>query len=85
MLGIILNFIRKFSPKPSADSLGKNPKTNASFTLIGRQEPDSVNALSIIENKQGNRLGFIEGEEKVPDDFNTMGSNEIESMFYENK
>jgi hypothetical protein len=25
------------------------------------------------------------GEGKVPDNFNSMGSSEIESMFYENK
>lgn len=30
------------------------------------------------------RLGFLAGEVSVPDDFNTMGSEEIERMFYEN-
>ena len=85
MLGIIRNFIKKFSPKPSADSLRKTPETNPSFMLIGRQETDPLNAPSVIENKQINRLGFMEGEGRVPDDFNTMGASEIESMFYDNK
>lgn len=28
------------------------------------------------------RIGFMEGEIRVPDDFNTMGQAEIEAMFY---
>jgi len=28
------------------------------------------------------RIGFMKGEIKVPDDFNTMGQDEIERMFY---
>ena len=85
MPGIIRNFIRKFSPILSADSLRKTPGTHPSFTQIGRQETDPLNAPSVIENKQINRLGFMEGEGRVPDDFNTMGASEIESMFYDNK
>ena len=27
------------------------------------------------------RIGFLEGEFSVPDDFNTMGQDEIEGMF----
>ena len=85
MLDINRNFIRQSSPKPSADSLRKTPKTNPSFPIKGRPNTDPVYAFGSIKNKRGNRLGFMEGEGKVPDDFNTMGSNEIESMFYENK
>jgi hypothetical protein len=40
-----------------------------------------VNAPSGIENKQVNRLGFMLGEGRVPDDFNTMGAKEIENLF----
>ena len=85
MLGIILNFIRKFSPKPSADSPRKTPGTHPSFTLKGRLNTDPVDALGSIENKQINRLGVTECEGRVPDDFNTMGASEIESLFNENK
>ena len=46
------------------------------------QETNSVNAPSSIENKQSDRLGFMEGEGRVPDDFNTMGTDEIEDLFF---
>jgi len=32
--------------------------------------------------KKVSRLGFLKGQLKVPDDFNTMMSDEIEKMFY---
>ena len=85
MLGIIRNFIRKILPILFTDSLRKTPGTHLSFTLKGRPNTDPVDALGIIENKQGKRLGFMLGEGRVPDDFNTMGASEIESMFYDNK
>ena len=85
MPGIIRNFIRKFSPILSADSLRKSPKTNPSFPIKGRPNTALVNVPSGIETKQRDRLGFMEGGGRVPDDFNTMGASEIESMFYDNK
>jgi hypothetical protein len=85
MLGIIRNFIRKFSLIPSADSLRKTSGTNPRISRTVRQETDHLNSPSIIESNQTNRLGFLEGEGMVSDDFNTMGLSEIESMFYENK
>jgi hypothetical protein len=85
MLGIIRNFIRKFLPNLYADSLRNTPETNPFFPMIGGQETDPVNAPGSIESKHFDRLGYIEGEGKVPDDFNTMGASEIESMFYDNK
>jgi hypothetical protein len=51
MLGIIRNFIRKFSPILSADSLRKTPETNPSFTLKWRPKTAPVNAPSGIETK----------------------------------
>ena len=81
MLGIIPNFTRKLSQILSADSLRKTTETNPSFTLIVRPNTDPVNAPSIIENNQRNRLGFMEGEGRVPDDFNTMGAKAIENLF----
>lgn len=85
MLGIIRNFIRKFSPNLSAYSLNRKPKNNSSLFAKVLQKTDPVNTPGSIENKQTNRLGFMEGEGRVPDDFNTIGSSEIENMFYENK
>jgi len=81
MLGLINNFIRKFSPILSADSLGKTPETNPFFTFQGRPNTDPINSPSGIETKQSDRLGFMEGEGKVSDDFNTMCSREIENLF----
>jgi len=40
-----------------------------------------VSALDAPTGKQVRRLGFLRGQFKVPDDFNTMGSAEIEQMF----
>jgi len=85
MPGIIRNFIRKFSLNLSTDSLRNTPETNPSFPIKGRPNTDPVYAFGSIKNKRGNRLGFMEGEGRVPDDFNTMGASEIESMFYDNK
>ena len=85
MVGIIRNFIRKLSLVLSADSLKKTPKTHPSFPIKGKPNTDPVNSPSIIENNQSNRLGFMEGQGRVPDDFNTMGASEVESMFYDNK
>ena len=81
MLGIIRNFIRKFTPNLSADSLRKTPETNPSFTLICWQKTVPLNAPSSIENKQINRLGFMKCEGRVPDDFHTMGAKKIENLF----
>lgn len=62
-------------------STSKTPETHPSLNANTRQETDPVNVPSGIENKQINRLGFMLGEGKVPDDFNTMGSKEIENLF----
>lgn len=34
------------------------------------------------EKKKPQRIGFLKGQIKVPDDFDTMGQKEIEEMFY---
>ena len=38
--------------------------------------------LDAPTDKKVQRLGFLKGQLKVPDDFNTMMSDEIEKMFY---
>jgi prevent-host-death family protein len=40
-----------------------------------------VSALDAPTGKQVRRVGFLRGQFKVPDDFNTMGGAEIEQMF----
>lgn len=38
--------------------------------------------LEAGEPKPKRRLGFLEGQFKVPDDFDTLFADEIEEMFY---
>jgi prevent-host-death family protein len=40
-----------------------------------------VIALDTPEPSQMKRFGFMAGQIKVPDDFNTMGANEIQALF----
>ncbi len=40
-----------------------------------------VSALAAPEGRQMRRLGFMRGQISVPDDFDRMGSAEIERMF----
>lgn len=41
-----------------------------------------VTALDSPEPKQLKRLGFMAGQFSVPDDFDQMGKDEIEQLFY---
>ena len=70
-----------FLAKPCFGSTSKTPETHPSLSANSRQEANPVNVPSGIENKQINRLGFMLGEGRVPDDFNTMGAKEIENLF----
>ncbi|MFN7835550.1 MAG: type II toxin-antitoxin system Phd/YefM family antitoxin [Burkholderiaceae bacterium] len=40
-----------------------------------------VIALGTPESSQMKRFGFMAGQIKVPDDFNTMGAGEIQNLF----
>ena len=40
-----------------------------------------VTALDTASSKQVRRLGFLRGQFSVPEDFNTMGCEEIEQIF----
>jgi prevent-host-death family protein len=41
-----------------------------------------VVALTEADFPKPRRLGFMKGEIKVPDDFDTLGQTEIEAIFY---
>ena len=62
-------------------STSKTPETHPSLSANTQHYIDPLNVLKGIENKQSDRLGFMEGEGRVPDDFNTMGAKEIEHLF----
>ncbi len=40
-----------------------------------------VQALLEPEVARGSRIGFLAGEIRIPDDFDTMGRSEIEALF----
>ena len=44
-----------------------------------------VVALDTPDPSQIKRIGFMAGEIQVPDDFNTMGADEIEELFEGNE
>ena len=59
----------------------KTLETHSSCLLNDRQETDPMNVPTGIETMHSDRLGFMEGEGRVPDNFNTMGAKEIEHLF----
>ncbi len=53
-----------------------------SFVIAKAGKPMvKVIALDAPESSQMKRFGFMAGQIKVPDDFNTMGAGEIQSLF----
>jgi prevent-host-death family protein len=53
-----------------------------SFVIAKAGKPMvKVIALDAPEPSQQKRFGFMAGQIKVPDDFNTMGAVEIEKLF----
>ncbi len=53
-----------------------------SFVIAKAGKPMvKVTALDTPESSQMKRFGFMAGQIKVPDDFNTMGSGEIQELF----
>jgi antitoxin (DNA-binding transcriptional repressor) of toxin-antitoxin stability system len=51
-------------------------------SIIAKANKPLVKVRSIATPKAKTKLGFMKGLIKVPDDFDQMGSKEIESMFY---
>ena len=82
---IFESILKMTSAKLCFGSTSKTPETHPSLSANTQNYIDPLNVPSGIDAKQINRLGFMEGEGRVPDDFNTMGASEIESMFYDNK
>ena len=53
--------------------------------LIAKAGKPVVKVEKFEEHKTVKRLGFMLGEGNVTDDFNTIGSSEIECIFYKAK
>ena len=45
----------------------------------------NINGITKLTITSSRRLGFMDGEIKVPDDFDSMGDSEIEKMFEEDE
>ncbi len=57
-----------------------------SFVIAKAGKPMvKVIALDAPEASQMRRFGFMAGQIKVPDDFNTMGADKIQELFEEGK
>ena len=53
-----------------------------SFVIAKAGKPMvKVTALETPDASQRKRFGFLSGQIKVPDDFDTMGADEIEPLF----
>jgi prevent-host-death family protein len=53
-----------------------------SFVIAKAGKPMvKVTALDTPESSQMKRFGFMAGQIKVPDDFNTMSADQIQDMF----
>ena len=79
---MIFNSILKLtSVKPRYGSTSKTSETHPSLSANTQQYIDPLNVPSGIDAKQIKRLGFMEGEGRAPDDFNTMSAREIENLF----
>jgi len=81
---MFLEDINMHDAKNQLSELVRETSSVESFLLANTGKP-IVKVENYEEPKETKRLGFMLGEGKVPDNFNSMGSSEIESMFYENK
>ena len=79
-----MKIINMHDAKTQLSKLVREASSGEPF-LIAKAGKPIVKVEKFEEHKKIKRLGFMLGEGKVPDNFNSMGSSEIESMFYENK
>ena len=78
---IFKSILKLTSAKLSFGSTSKTQETDPSLIANARHETAPANSPSGIDAKQIKRLGFMEGEGRVPDDFNTMSAREIDNLF----
>ena len=69
--------------KTQLSRLVENAVNGESFVIAKAGRPMvRVTALDVPEPGQIRRIGFLAGKISVPDDFDRMGSDEIETMFH---
>ena len=79
-----MKIINMHDAKTQLSKLVREASSGEPF-LIAKAGKPIVKVEKFEEPKKVKRLGFMFDEGNVPDDFNTMDSSEIESMFYEGK
>lgn len=68
--------------KTQLSQLVEKASKGESFIIARAGKPlVKVTALDSPDSSQTRRLGFLAGEISVPDDFDTMGSEQIEALF----
>ncbi len=68
--------------KTHLSKLVEEARKGESFIIAKAGKPVvKVTAIGAPSDKQRRRLGFMAGQLLVPDDFDRMGSEEIERMF----
>jgi prevent-host-death family protein len=71
------------APKTNLSRLVEEAAEGKPFIIARAGKPMvKVVPLDAPTEKKVQRLGFLKGQIKVPDDFNTMLSDETENMFY---
>lgn len=78
-----MNIVNIHEAKTHLSRLVENAAKGEPFIIAKAGRPMvKVMPLEAEERKTSSRLGFMRGEFTVPDDFNTMGADEIERMFH---
>lgn len=78
-----MNVINIHEAKTHLSRLVEGAAKGEAFIIAKAGRPMvKVVPLEAEERKASPRLGFMRGEFIVPDDFNTMGADEIERMFH---
>ena len=78
---IFKSILKMILAKLRFGNISKTQETDPSLIVNARQYIDPVNVPSGIKNNQINRLGFMEGDGSIPDDFNTIVAKKIENLF----
>ena len=78
---IFKSILKMTSAKLCFVSTSKTSETHFSMIANTQQYIGLVNVPSGFKNNHSYRLGFMEDEGRVPDNFNTMGAKEIENLF----
>jgi antitoxin (DNA-binding transcriptional repressor) of toxin-antitoxin stability system len=82
MAGAIMQTYNIHEAKTQLSRLVEMAARGESFVIAKSGKPMvKVTALDTPEPSQRKRFGFMAGQIKVPDDFNTMGGEEIQKLF----